>query len=149
MEFISAENFLEQPEKVQDAFKVWLEDNLNVHDWVKLIEEDAVLWVDSVMDTRKDNVDVGRVFYLGRCVCWSSIHEPNIVPLLTETQLRKFIKDKGYRYIGINNFLECVEAKWNIKIFKNMMQFEPDMEFCCKTPLECYWKAACQIAQEG
>lgn len=71
------------------------------------------------------------------------------IPIMAETELRKFIEDKGYKYIGINNFLECEGKQWNIKAFKSMMQFEPDAEFYCNTPLECYWQVACKIAAES
>ncbi len=148
MDFISIEEFKKQPEKVQNSLKQWCENNLQECDWVYLDKEQIKLPIDSVMDTRKENIDVGRVFYIGKCLCWSSIYEPNIIPLLTEGQLRKFIIGKGYKYIGINNFLELENKEtWNIKAFKSMMQFKPDLEFVGDTALECCWKVVCEIAE--
>ncbi|SHJ14104.1 hypothetical protein [Clostridium magnum] len=151
MEYINSEEFLKQPNKVQDAFKTWLEDNLNVHDWVKLIEEDTVLWVDSVMDTRKDNINVGRVFYLGKCVCWSSIHDPNVVPLLTEGQLRKFIEEKTESKISTN----IGDEGYQITLFKftegnkeeyNNTEFYREFNELGNDLLQAYWQVVCKIA---
>ena len=149
MEYIDYKEFLKQSEKVQDNFKIWAESNFKEFDLVKLIDEGCILPIDSVLDTSNDDINVGRVFYLGRCICWSSIYEPNLVPLFTKDHLEQFIKDKGYKYIGINNFLECncKGNQYNIKVFKSMMQLENNIEFYCDTSLECFWKVACKISE--
>lgn len=84
MEFISAEDFLKQSDKVQKVFLEWMNDNLN--------EYDLIWW----------NGNIG--FYRDYIVrleedkgCFSFV-------LLNESQLRKFIEDKTALKLEITQF---------------------------------------------
>lgn len=122
MDYISAEEFLKQPEEVQKVFLDRWKSNCKETD----------LCINSA--TTPGNIDILK----------NQLGIVKLYPLLTEGQLRHFIEDKGYKYIGINNFLE---NKWNIRAFKSMVQFEPTIELICGTPLDCYWQVACKIAE--
>lgn len=104
--FIPAEEFLKQSEKVQGNIKDWLEENMQEKEWIKFIEEGGELSVDSVLDTRKDNINVGRVFYIDKCFLWTSIHETNVVPLLQMHQLINFIQDKTNCKVEMDTYKE-------------------------------------------
>lgn len=136
MEYISAEEFLKQPEKVRKVFIDWWKPK--IIDLYCDIDAYNTNHIDCILDEDKKMViEIDKKYNY-------------FIPLLTETQLRKFISDKGYKYIGINNFLELENKEtWNIKVFKSMMQFEPDIEFVAESVLECYWQAAREIAKEG
>lgn len=69
----------------------------------------------------------------------------NSIPLMTGMELKEFIKSKGYKYMGLNNFLN---DKWTLKVFKSMNQFEPDYEVQFDEELECFWEVACMIAAD-
>lgn len=122
--YISAEKFLEQPKKVQRALKEWWKPkNFDIYHHTKLNIDTVVIEHPTVKFNKEDTI-----------------------PLFKEEQLRKIIESKGYKFIGINNFIEIENKEaWNIKVFKSMMQFEPEMEFYCDTPLECFWSVACEI----
>lgn len=142
------EEFSKQSDEVKEEFKSWLEENLQEKDWVRLIEERTDLWVDSVLDTRKDKINVGRVFYLGKSLCWSSIHDPNIVPLLQMDQLMQFIQEKGYKFISLNNYIEVDKKQmWTAKAFKTMMQLQPSFETFEEDKLKALWEVAIEIAE--
>lgn len=146
MEYIKPEDFLKQPKRVQEELKKWCEGNLQKYDWVYLIREHDILPIDSVMDTRKDDIDVGRVFYIGDSLCWSSIYDPGIVPLLTEEQLRKFIEDK------INSKIESlyiVDRGYSIRLSRNDENGK-NLIFkkLAKDLFQAYWEVACKIAEE-
>ncbi len=147
MEHIKPEEFLKQPKRVQEELKKWCEDNLQKYDWVYLIREHDILPIDSVMDTRKDDINIGRVFYIGNCLCWSSIYDPNIIPLLIEGQLRKFIEDKTNSKI---ESLYIVDRGYSIRLSRNdengkNLIFKKLRENLFKA----YWEVACKIVEEG
>ena len=151
MEYISAEEFLKQSEKVQDNLKTWVESNFSEYDLVKLVDEGSTLWIDSVIDTRKDDIDVGRVFYLGRCICWSSIYEPNLVPLFTENHLRKFIEEKTNKKVWVSyNLKYCEGQTIIIQLGNDYTEFKKEHECFAITTndlIQAYWQVAIKIAE--
>ena len=150
MEYIDYKEFLKQSEKVQDNFKIWAESNFKEFDLVKLIDEGCILPIDSVLDTSNDDINVGRVFYLGRCMCWSSIYEPNLVPLFTENHSRKYIEEKG------NCIIENISYLKDLKSYKIDLFIKPhDGHTWTRTYfsdlgddlLKAYWKVAWNTAE--
>jgi hypothetical protein len=138
MDYISAETFSKQDENIKRVLLNWWKPQLkdfffrdfgnNPKSYIRGIYESVIMDYETQNNAAKDKT---------------------FLPLLTEDQLKKFIEDKGYKYIGINNFIKLEDKEtWNIKVFKSMMQFEPDIELYCDTPLECYWTAALLIAAE-
>lgn len=131
MDFISAEEFLKQPKEVQKALLEWYKPQI------------GDLAIDNCFEIGvvKSEKDIKALNKYKGC--------ENIIPLFTESQLRKFIQDKGYKYIGINNFLELEnKGTWRLKVFKSMKQFEPNIEVIGNTALDCYLQAAIEIAEK-
>ena len=126
MEYISAEEFLKQPEEVQAVFLNW--------------------WEPSVGDLFNfpeiDSQDCREVEYICSVNRLKTISLTRTIPLLTEGQLRKFIEDKtGYKidlnYYEINVYdLALTEGKTN---YFNYLDLGHDL-------LQAYWKVACEIA---
>lgn len=137
MEYISAEEFLKQDEKIQDVFTEW--------------------WKAEVGNLY--SIDVGYIHggelgdYRVAVVEESGMLEKFFVcPLLTEGQLRKFIEEKTKYYI-IVGFEEIKKHKPNYcfdLIWTGDGNKEPGTYFGnldCDL-LKAYWKVAVQIADE-
>ena len=152
--FISAEKFLKQSEKVQDNIKTWLELNMQEKEWVKLTKEKCTLYVSEVLDTRKENINVGRVFYFGECLCWTSIYEPNVVPLLQIHQLINFIegttkKDLSHwRDIDDNEFtIYLTNKKFEEEFQGNIIVNQQEFKGMGLNLLEALWQVTIQIIE--
>jgi hypothetical protein len=140
MDCISAERFLIQDDKVKNILLDWWQ--AKCYDLLHDIKEKTTVIYQGENDEKHY---IGQISYEPEE--YSSLDR--FIPLLTETQLRKFIQDNGYKYIGINNFLELDNVEvWNIKVFKNMNQFEPNFEIIHNCPLECYWYVVLRIIEE-
>ena len=156
MEFINVEEFLKQPKEVQEVFRDWCENNLEVNDYVVPINPEtnevvgSICRINQCLDTRQHKVNVGRVFYLETCLLYDTVFE--FVPLFTEGQLRKFIEDrtdcviselslntKGYTLI-IGYKAEYIDGEPRTKrIFRNLGD----------NLLQAYWKVALKVAKES
>ena len=122
MEFISAEEFLKQDEKVQETFINWWEPAKG-----DLFENNLIGGFGVVIDNKK--------------------HKNGLIPLLTEGQLRKFIEDKTggietiEHYIGIGEYdiktLPLVDGIYENDIYEDLGD---DL-------LQAYWKVAIEIAK--
>lgn len=149
MDYISAEEFKKQPEKVQKVLKEYMKEKYVKGDLVVTHhgKSEIVIILESFLDENKR-----KGYYCitqdKKTPMWVAEYPNWLTPLLEEKQLRRFIIDKGYKYIGINNFLELENKEtWNIKVFKTMAQFEPNFELYGDTTLECCWKTVCEIAE--
>jgi hypothetical protein len=160
MNYITAEQFLELPEEVRDKFLKWAEENFQEWDLIYDTEIQEIRHIEQVLDTRKDSINVGRVFYFGMDLFWTPMYCPEIIPLFRLDQLIEFIQTK-YKHIGVNNFISYEKItettritsdkgiyEWNIKIFKSMMQFEPDIEVLNEDLLQAFWEVAVMVAEE-
>ena len=141
MEFITVEQFKEQPKEVQKVFL----------DWWKPRVGDIFIFNTDEYDNSDSNIGV-----LG------SIKQINItrrskgkyrIPLFTEGQLRKFIEDK----IGGRLDVECSDILDNYQVYDitvfgvNGLGFEGisfERYVNADDLLEAYWKVACMIAEE-
>ena len=151
MDYISAEQFLQQSEKVQESLKKWCELNLQEHDWVDL--EGLMIYIEEVKDTRKDNIDVGRVFYIGHSLFWTPIYDPDITPLITESQLRHYIEEKIKGKIDVT-FDGKDNDLWKIRM--SFYTYDNDDEcfnyltkeiITASDLLQAHWQVACKISE--
>jgi hypothetical protein len=78
--YISAKQFLQQNEKVQKSLLDWCENNLQKYDLVKPINEEQIYLIDDVKDTTKDNINIGKIFYLGNSLCFDTICDIVLFP---------------------------------------------------------------------
>lgn len=124
MEFITVEQFKEQPEEVQKAFLDW---------WNNIISEYDLVQDENRVMLYKDYLERG-------CI------ENDSYPLFTEGQLRKFIEDKtgcGIEIgIGIRGYyfvFRLKDSRWE----KDRLSIVTD------DLLQAYWKVACMVAKEG
>lgn len=153
MEFISAEEFLEQDEKVQKAFL----------DWWRPSKGDLVSHIDNAND---NNLNISIIVdYFSYGENWKKYPikgynietnvtmdiSKNFIPLLTEGQLRRYIEDKTDASFEIN-FSEDVEAG-EYKRCMSMYSNKNDLHIGTYQDLDgdllkAYWKVAIQIAEE-
>lgn len=121
MEFISAEDFLKQSDKVQKVFLEWMNDNLNEYD---------LIWWNGNIGFYRDYIDRPEEDK----GCFSFV-------LLNESQLRKFIEDKTALKLEITQF---EDGEWNLSLYKNGLRY---IEIDDMDLLQAYWRVAIQIAE--
>ena len=135
MEFITVEQFQEQPLKVQKTFLDWWkcdygdlyyynENPLKYKDF-KIIDNDLVCEVYGDFDYFK---------------------KAGVIPIFTEGQLRKFIEDK------LDMKIQCEIHPLTLDyiiLVKNNSGNKVWMHTGKEDLLQAYWKLACMIAKEG
>lgn len=128
MEYINAEQFLEQPEEVQKVFIEWWERNVN---------ETDLIYQETFSTGLKQRVTIDIFKNAQGIFC--------IRPLFTEGQLRKFIEDKtgkctttGITWSG-DRYIEVEEEEFLSHRREKVMD---------KDLLQAYWKYACRTAKE-
>lgn len=138
MEYISAEEFLKQPKEVQEVFIDWWSKNKTISD-IATIKINKERWGVHVLS----DIDL-VVFEIGK----------DLIPLLTEGQLRKFIEDKvGYMDITLNDIADNSGNKnYEIECYPYIL-FEgfgdsKVFNIWADNLLQAYWKVAVQIAKE-
>ena len=136
MEFISAEEFLNQPIDIQRVFIDWWEPEIG----------DLFIWIKNDDEYEHDlrKFECCNSFNIAKMTKdFKEINEGDRIPLLTEGQLRQFIEDKGYLieisqygkewyYLGIRHKEDPTTG--------NIISYDGKM-------LELYWKAACDIVK--
>jgi hypothetical protein len=146
MNYITVEQFLEQSEKVQKVLRDWAGNNLQEYDLVKPLDEDNIYIINEIRDTEKDDVNVGRVFYLGNSPCFDTVYE--LIPLLSETQLRRFIEDKMHHKVSLDYYENRNKKEYRIDFwdFKKEESIKT-YDNLSDDLLQAYWQVACKIAK--
>lgn len=138
MEYISAEEFLKQPKEVQAVFLDWWSKNKIISDIVT-IKINKERWGVHILS----DIDL-VVFEIGK----------DLIPLLTEGQLRTFIEDKTKGIVKVIQWNPCVDdnrygytiyilAKNEYKVLRHIEYKKLGTDL-----LQAYWKVACEIAKE-
>ena len=132
MKFISAEEFLEQDKKVQETFINWWEPGIG--DLFEYKEKDE-----------HDCIEVECIQSKNRL---RTISFAEVIPLLTEGQLHKFIEDKTGGIETIEHFIGIGE--YDIKTLPLVDEiYEHDIyEDLGDDLLQAYWKVAVEIASK-
>lgn len=134
MDYIEVEQFLEQPEKVQKSLREWFKGNMQPYNFYKTTGKRS----DIIFIKDKSQIEVIKDFI------------NDVIPLLTETQLRRFIEDKTGGKVDLAFFDEDEEHKgylievWTYKPYERIKKFE----YLSDDLLQAYWKVACMIAEE-
>ena len=129
MEFISAEDFLKQDEKVQVMFLNWWKPSSgDLFQYRKLF---------NVVDYCSGTTI--QPFYNSYAV-----FKKDCIPLFTEGQLRKFIEDKTAMGTVNVDYFEGYRIKINISI--NQSKYYKDLG---NDLLQAYWNVAVEIAKES
>jgi len=130
MEFISAEEFLKQPEEVQKALKDWFKDNIEFYDLYTTIKYSDVIII-------RNDKQIKAIKEYGI--------KDNVIPLLTEGQLRQFIEDRTQTIVQIDYYM----AK-GYTIYLSCRN-EPEIWKCFSdlggSLIKAYWDVACKIAK--
>lgn len=134
MDYIIASKFLKQPEKVKKVFRNWWKPQMydlffrdfgnNPNKYLNGVYKGCI----------RDNETLN-----------SATKDKTFLPLLIETQLRKFIGEH-YKYIETNNFKD---KKQIVLVYKDLSQTKPSIECISNDLLNAYWKVACQIAEDA
>lgn len=140
MEYISAEEFLKQPEKIQKAFI----------DYTSKLND----WETSLFSARNEKFRKSKFPLLGSQIdFFVNEYGKDIIPLLTEGQLRKFIEDK------INGKIEVVfvdkegvENEESYYRIERVYYLDGDLKNSVwitgkSDLLQAYWKVALEIAK--
>jgi hypothetical protein len=130
MRFISAEEFLKQPEEVQKVFIDWW--NPSIGDIYAYKEKDFKDYAEAECITSKNVI---------RLVVKNKYDK---VPLLTEGQVRQFIEDITKDKYDILYYLKVRENVGFYKYTENETQ--PTYEIETHDLLQAYWKVATEIA---
>lgn len=127
MEYISAEEFLKQPKEVQAVFLDWWSKNKIISD-IATIKINKERWGVHVLS----DIDL-VVFEIGK----------DLIPLLTEGQLRKFIEDKTGCIIDTT----ILKSGYKIYLNKNSrwQSYRVTLE---KSLIKAYWEVAVDIAKQ-
>ena len=129
MEFILAEDFLKQDEKVQVVFWNWWKPSSgDLFQYIKLF---------NVVDYCSGTTI--QCFYNSYAV-----FKKDCIPLFTEGQLRKFIEDKTAMGTVNVDYFEGYRIKINISI--NQSKYYKDLG---NDLLQAYWNVAVEIAKES
>lgn len=132
MEFISVEEFLKQPHKVQKVLQEWFIEKFETSNKFDLFN------------------------YNGEDLCYKNILDRNCnfdiedcIPLLTEGQLRKFIEDKTEGKVEFYPDVYYGERYYTIMIRDSGCGGDdPEFEVDADDVLQAYWKVAIQIAEQ-
>ena len=137
MKYISAEEFLKQPKKVQEVFIDWWQPSIGdlycIKQRINLFDDTT----QQILQTVSFNYDEASknlmlVFNF-------------IAPLFTEGQLRKFIEDKTNRIVEL--YLNVYKQYNFMLVSRNSEEFIL-YESRKEDLLQAYWKVACEIAKE-
>lgn len=130
MEFITVEQFKEQPVEVQKVFLDWWETNLSEVDLIGYIGKSEAY--KECFPSLVRNVAV-KCFEMGI----------EIIPLFTEGQLRKFIEDK--LNIKVQSMFDLFSSEYALLInAKGNMLVRTGTDDL----LQAYWKVACMVTKE-
>ena len=132
MEFISVEEFLKQPHKVQKVLQEWFIEKFETSNEFDLFN------------------------YNGEDLCYKNILDRNCnfdvedcIPLLTEGQLRKFIEDNTEGKLEFYPDVYHGERYYTIMIRDSGCGGDdPEFEVDADDVLQAYWKVAIQIAEQ-
>lgn len=148
MNYISAEEFLKQNNKVKMILIDWWQQHIQIGDlfyWEDTFLEDfgegfkrdiKINKPINVIDD-KDIKEFGNKFI-------ELFPEGTIIPLLQMHQLIQFIEDKKY-YIEFNNFQN---KKWTVDIYKSLMQTYSNYSITSDDLLKALWEVAVKIAEQ-
>lgn len=140
MEFITVEQFQEQPKEVQKVFI----------DWWKPQEFDIYAYKEGLKPRRVTETDIEDI-YNNEVY---NVKSGFAIPLFTEGQLRNFIEDKTLGIVKLVQWhihdSQVSKRGYSIDILRKN---EYHVTYHCKDLgedlLQAYWKVACMIAREG
>lgn len=138
MEYISAEKFLEQSEKVQKVLLDWWQPQIGERIYSTGISSGECIYLGDYKDS---GYEVLRLESKEKAVTDKKV----FVPLFTEGQLRNFIEDKTKGKISINHFRR---NGYSIGIFNKNEQMVINFRCVSFDLLETYWIVACKLAEE-
>lgn len=138
MEFITVEQFKEQPKEVQEVFLEWY--NFDKYDLFYLKQEGAEKkW--GVTEEIVSGATLNRhLKHLKR----ANSNIINTIPLFTEGQPRKFIEDKTGHKVDCCFYGE----KYDINTCEDDGLYIKKYEDIDDDLLQAYWKVACMVAKE-
>ena len=133
MEFITVEQFKEQPKEVQKVFLNWWKcEPFNIYAWCWNLKDNKWSIESCCNQIQADTINKGKTI-------------GDIIPLFTEGQLRKFIEDKTGGKVD-SSFGGKTYTVYSNKDFGLIIKMYEDID---SDLLQAYWKVACMVAKEG
>ncbi len=151
MEYISAEEFLKQDKNVQDVFLYWWEPKEFDLIQVKFCVEDDIEDIDNGIYNSTWHTEIDKSAITPEDISkygiefFNPIHggiDGKVIPLLTESQIRKFIED------NTNQSELRVKKENGLYYVWTSFMTEPMYKQHSVDLLQAYWKVACQIASK-
>lgn len=140
MEYITAEEFLKQPEKVQKVFLEWWKPNKQ--DFVRVVDNEDEI----IIGYNKPPFYTTISFKDNR---FRTTYKEMMIPLFTEGQLRKFIEDKtGNKFDTINGLDYEFRFQFYRYIDKDNYFFVEEIKIRSEQYIKALWELACKIASE-
>lgn len=134
MEFITVEQFKEQPKEVQEVFLNWWKcEVFDIYAWAWNIDENN--WC---IESCYNRIQADTINKFKKGITTT-------IPLFTEGQLRKFIEDKTGGKVDAS-FGGKTYTVYSNKDFGLIIKMYEDID---SDLLQAYWKVACMIAKEG
>lgn len=134
MEFITVEQFKEQPLEVQKVFLDWWKcEHYDIYAWAMDLKGNKWCIENCTNQIQADTINKGKTIEF-------------LIPLFTEGQLRKFIEDK------LDMKIQCEIHPLTLDyiiLVKNNSGNKVWMHTGKEDLLQAYWKVACMIAKEG
>lgn len=138
MEFITVEQFKEQPKEVQEVFLDWY--NFDKYDLFYLKWEGAEKKWGATEEIVSGATLNRHLKHLKR----ANSNIINTIPLFTEGQLRRFIEDKTGHKVDCCFYGE----KYDINTCEDDGLYIKKYEDIDDDLLQAYWKVACMVAKE-
>lgn len=138
MEFITVEQFQEQPKEVQKVFIDWWKCDYGD---LYYYNENPLKYKDfKIIDNELECEVYGDFDYFKKT---------GVIPIFTEGQLREFIEDKtSCKNIELEGNIES--NQYDLFCFKEIWSCYEEREYnkLGTNVLQAYWKVACEIAKE-
>ena len=141
MEFITVEQFKEQPKEVQEVFLDWWKcEPFNIYAWCWNLKDNKWSIESCCNQIQADTINKGKTI-------------GDIIPLFTEGQLRKFIEDKSNGTVKLIQWhiedSQISKRGYAIDILrKNEYHVTYHYKDLGEDLLKAYWKVACIVAKE-
>ncbi|MGL4107248.1 hypothetical protein [Clostridium sp. LP20] len=158
MEYITVEQFREQPEEVQKVFLDWWKPILGDIFNIEMVVQEQDIYNGIPYDICDNYITVvdHKTLKYGDGFVKNGL-DGVVTPLFTEGQLRKFIEDKtkcvmssSWDCWSRDNGIETFDYRFHFSNWDGLAKSHNAIKLKeCTDMFQAYWKIACMVAKEG